>query len=52
MRKQTVLYCSFCGKSQHEVEKLIAGPKVISAMNASTSASEFWVLTANGATRK
>lgn len=22
------LYCSFCGKSQHEVEKLIAGPTV------------------------
>ena len=22
------LYCSFCGKSQHEVRKLIAGPKV------------------------
>ena len=22
------LYCSFCGKSQHEVKKLIAGPKV------------------------
>lgn len=25
--KQT-LYCSFCGKSQHEVKKLIAGPSV------------------------
>ena len=23
-----LLYCSFCGKSQHEVEKLIAGPSV------------------------
>ena len=23
------LYCSFCGKSQHEVRKLIVGPKVI-----------------------
>lgn len=23
-----ILYCSFCGKSQHEVRKLIAGPKV------------------------
>ncbi len=23
-----VLYCSFCGKSQHEVRKLIAGPSV------------------------
>ena len=22
------LYCSFCGKSQHEVVKLIAGPAV------------------------
>ena len=22
------LYCSFCGKSQHEVKKLIAGPRV------------------------
>jgi len=22
------LHCSFCGKSQHEVKKLIAGPKV------------------------
>jgi ClpX C4-type zinc finger protein len=22
------LYCSFCGKSQHEVARLIAGPKV------------------------
>ena len=22
------LYCSFCGKSQHEVKKLIAGPNV------------------------
>ena len=23
-----MLYCSFCGKSQHEVRKLIAGPSV------------------------
>src|ERR1700751_226239 len=23
-----LLYCSFCGKSQHEVRKLIAGPAV------------------------
>jgi ATP-dependent Clp protease ATP-binding subunit ClpX len=22
------LYCSFCGKSQHEVDKLCAGPNV------------------------
>jgi ATP-dependent Clp protease ATP-binding subunit ClpX len=25
---KNVLYCSFCGKSQHEVRKLIAGPTV------------------------
>jgi ATP-dependent protease Clp ATPase subunit len=27
-QKQT-LYCSFCGKSQHDVRKLIAGPTVL-----------------------
>ncbi len=26
--KSQTLYCSFCGKSQHEVRKLIAGPSV------------------------
>jgi len=26
--KGKLLYCSFCGKSQHEVKKLIAGPSV------------------------
>ncbi|MCB5195986.1 ATP-dependent Clp protease ATP-binding subunit ClpX [Deefgea salmonis] len=26
--KEKLLYCSFCGKSQHEVKKLIAGPQV------------------------
>jgi len=26
--KKNILYCSFCGKSQHEVRKLIAGPTV------------------------
>ena len=26
--KGALLYCSFCGKSQHEVRKLIAGPSV------------------------
>jgi len=26
--KKNILYCSFCGKSQHEVKKLIAGPTV------------------------
>lgn len=26
--KNQTLYCSFCGKSQHEVKKLIAGPSV------------------------
>jgi len=25
---ERLLYCSFCGKSQHEVRKLIAGPNV------------------------
>lgn len=25
---EKALYCSFCGKSQHEVKKLIAGPSV------------------------
>ena len=27
-QKASTLYCSFCGKSQHEVRKLIAGPTV------------------------
>jgi len=27
-KAQNTLYCSFCGKSQHEVRKLIAGPTV------------------------
>jgi ATP-dependent Clp protease ATP-binding subunit ClpX len=25
---RNTLYCSFCGKAQHEVKKLIAGPTV------------------------
>lgn len=28
MPDKTTLYCSFCGKSQHEVQQLIAGPTV------------------------
>jgi ATP-dependent Clp protease ATP-binding subunit ClpX len=28
MSEKNTLYCSFCGKSQHEVKKLIAGPTV------------------------
>ena len=28
MSTQTELHCSFCGKSQHAVQRLIAGPKV------------------------
>ena len=28
MAKKDTLYCSFCGKSQYEVKKLIAGPAV------------------------
>ena len=27
-RSEKMLFCSFCGKSQHEVSKLIAGPSV------------------------
>lgn len=27
-QERKLLYCSFCGKSQHEVFKLIAGPGV------------------------
>jgi len=27
-QENKLLYCSFCGKSQHEVRKLIAGPSV------------------------
>jgi ATP-dependent Clp protease ATP-binding subunit ClpX len=27
-RENQILYCSFCGKSQHQVKKLIAGPTV------------------------
>jgi ATP-dependent Clp protease ATP-binding subunit ClpX len=26
--EQQTLYCSFCGKSRHEVKKLLAGPQV------------------------
>jgi hypothetical protein len=26
--KEKVIFCSFCGKSQHEVKKIIAGPSV------------------------
>jgi ATP-dependent Clp protease ATP-binding subunit ClpX len=36
---EKVLYCSFCGKSQHEVKKLIAGLRCSSAMNASSCAT-------------
>ena len=31
-----LLHCNFCGKSQHEVRKLIAGPSVMSVMNVSS----------------
>ena len=27
-RSEKILYCSFCGKSQHEVRKLISGENV------------------------
>lgn len=29
MTEEKTLYCSFCGKSQHEVKKLIVGPSDI-----------------------
>lgn len=28
MRNEIIVYCSFCGKSQHNVRRLIAGPNV------------------------
>ena len=28
MAEKNTLYCSFCGKSQHEVDKLVAGPSI------------------------
>ena len=34
---QSTPYCSFCGKSEHNVRKLVAGPLVLSAMNAWSS---------------
>ena len=39
--EKSTLFCSFCGKSQHEVRKLIAGPTVFIAMNVSNFA---WTL--------
>ena len=37
----SVLECAFCRKSQREVRKLIAGPAVFIATNASISAVEY-----------
>ena len=31
-KNKNILYCSFCGKSQHEVRKLIAGPTWFSSV--------------------
>jgi ATP-dependent protease Clp ATPase subunit len=28
MRQPRTLHCSFCGQSEHKVERLIAGPRV------------------------
>jgi hypothetical protein len=36
------LYCSFCGKSQHEVRKLIAGPKAERYHNDGEYVSAGW----------
>ena len=38
---KNTLYCSFCGKSQHEVRKLIAGPRYLYVMSALNYA---WIL--------
>ncbi len=39
-----LLYCSFCGKSQHEVRKLIADPSVyICDMNVSIFVTTLFV---------
>ena len=35
-KDQKKLHCSFCGKNQDEVKKLIAGPSVYICMNALT----------------
>lgn len=32
-KAKATLYCSFCGKSQHDVQKLIAGPGKIFICN-------------------
>src|SRR6188472_1694021 len=37
MKLPKVLLCSFCGKSQHQVEKLIAGPRGVFICNACVS---------------
>jgi ATP-dependent Clp protease ATP-binding subunit ClpX len=37
---EKTLYCSFCGKSQHEVRKLIAGPSVFICDECAQQASQ------------
>ena len=37
MKLPKTLHCSFCGKSQHQVEKLIAGPRGVFICNACVS---------------
>lgn len=33
MKKNEVWHCDFCGKDQHEVEKLITGPEGVAICN-------------------
>ena len=35
--------CSFCGKHQDQVSRIIAGPEPISATSASPFATAFWM---------
>jgi ATP-dependent Clp protease ATP-binding subunit ClpX len=39
---KNTLYCSFCGKSQHEVRKLIAGPTVFICDECRRATSPSW----------
>ena len=39
---KNTLYCSFCGKSQHEVRKLIAGPTVFICERSGLSPRRRW----------
>ncbi|MHC9543348.1 MAG: ClpX C4-type zinc finger protein [Vulcanimicrobiota bacterium] len=38
MKKKQLLHCSFCGKSEKEVAKLVAGPRVFICDNCVAAA--------------